>query len=192
MLERTGGRRAREIALAIPVVAGTHPATVERIGATLAARLDRRPPTAFHGDPAERIGAILDRAPSATRETLLQDLNADDPDFATRVRRSMFTFQDIPDRVPPREVVRITRALDEDVLVTALTAAADSAPEAAEFILANVARRMAEQLNEAMGEHPPVGRRDADAAMNRVMQAIRDLEAGGELTLIPIDEEEER
>jgi flagellar motor switch protein FliG len=191
MLQRTEGRRAREIALAIPVVAGTHPSTVERIGATLAARLESRPPTAFHGDPAERIGAILNRAPSETRETLLQDLHTDDPEFASRVRRSMFTFGDIPARVPARDVARITRNLDEATLVTALTAAADSAPEAAEFILANVSRRMAEQLNEAMGEHPPLKRREADAAMDQVMQAIRDLEASGEIALVPADEGDE-
>lgn len=190
LLERTDGPRAREIALAIPVVAGTHPQTVERIGLTLAGRLDARPPTAFQGDPANRIGAILDRASSQTRETLLQDITADDPDFADRVRRTMFTFQDIPVRVEPRDVVKITRAVDETALITALTAAADSAPEASEFILANVSKRMAEQFNEAMGEHPPVKRREADAAMDQVMQAIRDLVSNGEMTLIPLEDDD--
>jgi|AVFP01.1.fsa_nt_gi flagellar motor switch protein FliG len=191
LLQATEGRRAREIALAIPVVAGTHPATVERIGATLVARLDSRPPIAFRGDPAERIGAILDRAPSETRETLLQDLTADDPEFANRVRRTMFTFADIPQRVPPRDVVKITRKIDEAALVTALTAASESQPEIVEFILGNLAKRMAEQINEAMGEHPPVKRRDADAAMDKVMEAIRELVASGELVLIDPDEDAE-
>jgi flagellar motor switch protein FliG len=191
LLERSEGRRAREIALAIPVVAGTHPATVERIGMSLAARLDARPPAAFHGDPAERIGAILDRAPSATRKTLLQDIMTDDPEFAERVRRTMFTFEDIPARLPPRDVVKITQAVDESALVTALTAASDNAPAAAEFILGNLSKRMAEQLNEAMGEHPPVKRRDADAAMELIMDAIRELVARGEIVLLEPDEDDE-
>ena len=191
LLEQTEGPRARAIALAMPATSATGPDAVAQIGATLAARLDHAPLRAFDATPAARIGAILNMAPSLTRDSLLDDLDSADQDFAVQVRRTIFAFNDIPDRVEPTDVAKAIRGVDNETMITALAAAADSAPDAAEFLLSNMSKRLAAQLREEISERPPVKRKAGDAAMTAVVQNIRQRHEAGDITMIPLAEEDE-
>ena len=191
ILEQLDGTRARDIALAMPATADTAPETVARIGATLVHRLDTRPARAFAADPAARVGAMLNLTPARTRDALLAGIDSADQDFAESVRRAIFTFRDIPARVDPRDVPKALKGLDQDLLVTALAAAGTDAPDAADFLLDNLSKRMAEQLREAVEDRAPVKRREADAAHAAVVEEIRRLAEGGEIDLITSEEEDE-
>ncbi|PWE30629.1 flagellar motor switch protein FliG [Maritimibacter sp. 55A14] len=191
LLERMPGAQARAVALAIPATEGTPPETVTRIGQTLTARLDDRPARAFSDDPAARIGAILNLAPAATRETLLDDLDSADQNFAEQVRRTIFTFADIPERLDPLDVPKALRGIDNDQLVTALAAGGAVAPDAVEFLLDNMSKRKAEQLREEIAERAGVKRKDGEAAHAALIQEIRRLHETGEIVLNSLDKEEE-
>jgi flagellar motor switch protein FliG len=190
LLGRIEGKRAREIALAIPATAATGPGVVAEIGAVLARRLDAEPPRAFRDAPAERMGAILNQAPAATRDALLAELDRGDRDFAQSVRKAIFTFADIPDRVEPQDVYKLLKGIPADALVLALAAAETAAPEAARFLFENMSKRMAGQLREEVDEHGPVKRKEADAALGVVVRAVQDCVARGEVTLIARDDDE--
>jgi flagellar motor switch protein FliG len=81
--------------------------------------------------------------------------------------------------------------VDQAVLVTALAGAAsgDLAP-VAEFILSNMGKRMAEAMREEMQERGRVRLRDAEEAMTAVVNAVRTLEAAGEIAYVAPEEDE--
>ena len=191
LLGRLPGDRARRIAYAMSSTAAVTPGAVDRIGLALAAQLHDVPETAFADGPVERVGAILNSSPAATRDAVLTGLDETDQDFARLVRKAIFTFVHIPARVTPNDIPRITREVDQTVLVTALARAqSDDLAPAAAFILDNMSKRMAEALREEMDELGQVKPRDGEAAMTQVVNAIRRLEAAGEITLVTAPDEE--
>src|SRR6056297_590038 len=196
-LGRLPGDQARRITYAVSQTGAVTPEAVDRIGLALAAQLHDVPETAFDDGPVERVGAILNFSAAATRDNLLTGLDETDQDFARLVRKAIFTFVHIPDRVAPMDIPRITREVDQKLLVTALSGAltgdlaADLSP-VADFILDNMSKRMADALRDEIEELGSVKPRDAEAAMTQVINAIRRLEAAGELTLIkPSDTEDD-
>jgi flagellar motor switch protein FliG len=192
LLGHLPGPLARRITYAISRIGGVSPEAVDRIGLALAAQVHDVPESAFAEGAVERVGAILNYSASATRDTVLEGLEETDQDFAALVRRAIFTFVHIPERVVPTDIPRLVRQVDQPVLVTALAGAqtGDLAP-VAEFILSNMGKRMAEAIREEMQEAGRVRPRDGEAAMTEVVNAIRRLEAAGEITLRRPDDEEE-
>jgi flagellar motor switch protein FliG len=191
LLGKLPGERARRVAYAVSMTGNVDPETVRRIGAALLAELDNQPPKAFDQGPVERVGAILNVSPTLTRDDVLQGLEAEDAEFAAEVRKAIFTFVHIPSRLAPRDTPKITRLVEQPLLVTALAAATGKPglEEAAEFILANISQRLAQGLREEMGTRGRVKDKDAEEAMTAIIAAIRTLETSGEITLIQPDEE---
>jgi flagellar motor switch protein FliG len=139
---------------------------------------------ALPGDPVERVGAMLNFAPSLARESLLSGLEDTDAELADQVRKTMFTFRDIPDRIEIKDVPKVVRAVENEVIVTALAGGVISERDTVDFIYANLSKRLSEQLTEEVGDIGEVKPKDADRAMNALVQGIRDLENAGEITLI--------
>ncbi|WP_320179709.1 FliG C-terminal domain-containing protein [Roseovarius pacificus] len=195
LLGRLPGDRARRITYAMSQTGAVTPDAVDRIGLALAAQLHDVPETAFDDGPVERVGAILNYSAAATRDDVLTGLDETDQDFANLVRKAIFTFVHIPARLDPADVPKITREVDQPVLVTALASATDQGGDlavAAEFVLGNISKRMAEALREEMQDLGKVKPRDGEAAMTDIVNAVRTLEARSEITLtVPDDEEEE-
>lgn len=190
LLGQLAGERARRVAFAVSLTGNVDPETVRRIGMSLVTELENLPPRAFDTGPVERVCAILNQAPQTIRDQVLAGLDQDDKDFANLVRKSIFTFVHIPERVNPRDVPKITRIVEQSVLVTALAAATGSQEltDAATFFLGNLSQRMAQSLREEVAERGKVKEKDGEAAQSAVIAAIRVLEGSGELALIQDDE----
>lgn len=188
LLSRIKGDRARRIAHAVSRTANTDPDTVARIGQALALQLDAQPLRAFDTAPETRVGAILNVASSATRDQLLEGLTQDDAEFAALVRKAIFTFAHLPARMAPRDVPKLTRAVEQPVLVTALAGATDALAPVADFILSNMSQRMGQALREEMAERGKVKPKDAEDAQTAVVEAVRAMQTAGEITLI-VEEE---
>ena len=190
LLGKLPGERARRVAFAASMTGNVDPETVRRIGLSLAGQLENQPLRAFDGDSVERVGAILNVSPAFTREDVLKGLEETDAAFADQVRRAIFTFIHIPERLAARDVPKVVRAVEPVALVTALAGAAGDAAHlaAADFVLANMSQRMAQSLREEMEARGAVKERDAELAMNAVITAIRTLEAAGEIVLIREDD----
>ncbi len=194
LLGRMPGPAARQVALEMSRTASVTPEAVDRIGLSLAAQLHERPETAFEDGPDQRIGAILNFSPAATRDDVLSGLDENDESFARLVRKAIFTFINIPARVAPVDVPKLTRDVEQAALVTALKAAQDSGGEladAADYVLSNLSGRMADTLREEISESGPVKTKDGEEAMTAVINAIRTLEANGEIILILAEGDED-
>ena len=191
LLGQMPGERARRIAYAVSQTGDIQPQVVQKIGQSLAEQLDVSVERAFEEGPVERVGAILNFSPAATRDEVLDGLEQTDAEFANQVRGSIFTFANIPERVNPPDIARITREVDPAQLVTALAGATGDDGEAAKFILSNMSKRMAESLREEIDELGPVKQKDAEKAMTAVVIAVRELADAGEIKLIEPEEEEE-
>lgn len=179
LLGKLPGPHARRVAYAVSRTGNVDPATVKRIGLTLSQQLEADPPRAFTAAPGERVGAILNVSPSQTRNDVLTALETEDATFFAEVRRAIFTFAHIPERISTTDIPKIIRPIDPATLITAL--AAD--PQTAEFIYANLSQRMAQTLRDGVSERGLPRPKDAEAAMNSVVEALRTLEAAGEITL---------
>jgi flagellar motor switch protein FliG len=187
LLGRLPGERARRLAHAIAETGRTRPADVRRVGLALLDSLDAQPEPAFDRTPVERVGAILNHSPAATRDEVLDGLEQEDAAFAAEVRKAIFTFADIPARIAPSDVPRIARECEAATLVTALAAALsgdEGLRSAAEFLLGGLSQRMAGQLRDEIAERGTVKPRDGEAALGRVVAVIRAMEGRGELALL--------
>jgi flagellar motor switch protein FliG len=190
LLGRLPGDKARRVAYAVSQTGNVDPETVRRIGQSLAAQLDTQPARAFETGPVERVGAILNVAAAATRDDVLLGLDETDAEFAQKVRRAIFTFVHIPDRIEARDVPRIVRVVDQAVLVTALAGArTDELAAAGTFILDNLSQRLAQSIRDEVAERGTVKDKDAEEAQGAVITAIRDLEAAGELSFVAPSED---
>lgn len=190
LLGKLDGERARRVAYAVSLTGNVDPETVRRIGLSLITQLENLPARAFDTGPVERVCAILNQTPQSIRDEVLAGLDQDDKNFAMQVRKAIFTFIHVPNRVSPRDVPKIARAVEQSDLVTALTAATGSAEmtATAEFFLSNMSQRMAQSLREEIVERGKVKEKDGEVAQAAVISAIRILESSGELALIQEDE----
>lgn len=192
LLGEIPGQLARKITYAVSQTGQVTPDAVDRIGLSLASQLDHKPDLAFEDAPDARIGAILNQSAAATRSDMLDGLDETDAGFATKVRKSIFTFAHIPARVQTRDVPKIIRVADPAVLVTALAAATEEDTAAtAEFLLSNMSSRMADNLREEIQEKGKVKPADGEIAMTEVVSAVRELEQAGELELIVPEESDD-
>lgn len=180
--------RAPAVAHAVSLTATISPQTIETIGETLLNQIRSTPRSAFKASAVDRVGAILNSATGVTRDAVLEGIIARDALFGEEVRRAIFTFDHIPNRIDPKDVPKIIREVESDSLVTALAAGLETAPLSVEFLLENMSKRMAEQLREEVEGRGTPRIEEGEAAQARIVTAIRDLESTGELLLVPAEE----
>lgn len=193
VLAKLPGDKARRISYAVSMTTGVTPDAVDRIGLSLAAQIDAEPPKAFKARPDERLGAILNYSNTVTREELLQSLEQEDAQFAEAVRKAIFTFANIPERLNPMDVPKITRDVDAATLATAMAAASaggEGEVQTMDFIYANMSKRMSDNMREEAQALGAVKPKAGERAMAAVVSAIRDLVEVGEIELVDPDAEE--
>ena len=189
LLGQTPGPRARRMTYAMSLTGHISAQTMATIGAAIIEELDDETESLFGDGPVERVGAILNFSPAQTRDDVLEGLVETDASFAEQVRRAIFTFENIPERINPRDIPRILREVAQPDLVTAIAyARATGQNTAADFVLENMSKRMAEQINEEVSEKGKIKDSEGDSAMSSLIVAIRSLESSGEITLI-VEEE---
>lgn len=179
------GPRARQIAYAVSLTERVTPDAVDKIGLSIAMQLSARPVTAFDEGPVERVGAILNSATSITRDDVLEGLDEKDEGFANAVRKAIFTFANIPERIAPRDIPRILREVDQDqLLIVVAGAEAAGVQPSVDYIFENMSARMADQLREEAGDRDAPKPAEVEEAMGLVVEAIRKMEKAGELMLL--------
>ena len=188
------GEKARRIAFGVSLIGAISPQTVAIIGAALARAYTRPGQSAFPDDPSERIGEILNAATASTRDDLLADFASNDPAFADRVRKAIFTFADITLRIAGPDISKVLRGLDGRELATALAYASSTGgadQEAFDYILSNLSQRMGEQIREEVKDRGKVRKADGEAAQSAFVAAIRSAVDAGEIVLVEEETEEE-
>lgn len=175
---------AQTLAIAVSQTEDMAPDAVARIGTALAQQLGARRPRAFAVPPPRRVGEMLNLSPPQVRDTLLAGIEAQDRDFAQGVRKALFTFQDIANRVAPRDVGALVREVDTADLLTLIAAQAPEDQETLDFLLANMSKRLADGLREDAAALPPPEPAARDDALNKITRAVRRLVDSGGLILL--------
>lgn len=187
LLGRMPGERARRVAYAVSLTEGINLRLVARIGNALATQLDDRPPPAFEAPSAKRVGAILTNATTRIREDLLTGLDQQDSDFAEGVRKAIFTFANIFERLKPRDVGKVLRDVAQSDLITAFAFAGQQSgsdeAKSVEFLLSNMSQRMAATLRDEVEIRGKVRAKDGEEAMGIVVGSIRNLIELGDIEL---------
>lgn len=194
LLSKLPGALARRIAYEISQINSVTPDAVDRIGLSLASQLHDVPDVAFSDGPDKRVGEILNCSTAETRDDVLSGLDETDEGFAAKVRKAIFTFVNIPDRVNKLDLPNIIRVLDRNTMMTAFAHGMQDpvTNTAVEFVLTNISGRMADMLREEIADLDKVAKKEGEAAMTEMVNAIRRMEAEGEIALIvPGDEEGE-
>ncbi|MQY44306.1 flagellar motor switch protein FliG [Epibacterium sp. SM1969] len=192
MLACLPGPLARRITYAVRQTGEVTPETVDRIGLALAAQVDARPELAFDETPGQRVGAILTQSPAAKRDEVMDALDEEDQEFATDVRKSLYTFALIGERLSPTDIPKITRVVPQQDLVTAIAfASAEEDVASSDFMLSNMSSRMAANIREEVAEKGKVRRKVGEASMANIVNALRDMVVNGEIELKSNDEEDE-
>jgi flagellar motor switch protein FliG len=127
----------------------------------------------------ETVAEILNLADRATEKTIMEGLEAEDPDLVEQIRRLMFVFEDVL-LVNDKGIQSVLKEVDNDELALALKTASE---ELTEKIFANMSERAAGLIREDMEFMGPVRVSDVEASQQRIVDIVRRLEESGEVMI---------
>ncbi|MGY6549876.1 MAG: FliG C-terminal domain-containing protein [Roseinatronobacter sp.] len=186
LLRTLSAEQAQALALSISQTEDISPDVVARIGATLADQVCDKPARAFLAPPSKRMGEILNASPAQLRDQVLRDLEVADKTYAGTVRQAIFTYQDIPLRIVPRDVPAIMRLAGNEALVAILASGQAADSETSEFLLQYMSKRIAETIREDVETATKPDHESYEAAISRFVTAVRSLVDEGKITLLPV------
>ena len=180
---------AVDVAIAMSATQSVATETVSRIGLSFGRAMEVSDPKAFVGDPAERVGAILNAALSSDRARVLDGLVARVPEFAARVRGAVFSWENIPERLDARDIPRVLKEVENEQVLVAFDG--DLEEKVAVFLLSGLSKRLGEQMREEIAEMPKPKPPEVEEARLAIATVIRDMEERGDLVLsVPDDDDE--
>ena len=127
----------------------------------------------------ETVAEILNLVDRSTEKTILEGIEADDPDLVESIRRLMFVFEDIL-LVNDKGIQGVLKEVDNDELCLALKTAST---ELKEKVFSNMSSRAAELIQEDMEYMGPVRVNDVESAQQRIVDIVRRLEEAGEIII---------
>lgn len=127
----------------------------------------------------QAVVEVLNGVDRSTERTILDTLEAQDPELADEIKKRMFVFEDIV-ILDNRAIQRVIREVENDDLMLALKIASD---EVKQVIFSNMSQRMAETFKEEMEFMGPVRLRDVEEAQQRIVATIRRLDEVGEIVI---------
>ena len=189
LMARFDDDAATRVAIAFSATQEVSAETVARIGLSLGSAMQSDAPRGLFGDPAERVGAILNAAKSGDRARVLGGLDDHSPDFAAQVRRSVFSWEVVPERLEPRDVPNVLRKIGVAKVVAAI--GGDPEERVAAFLLGSISQRNADQMREEIQDAEAPKRDAIEEARQAFAAEVREMEEAGELVLLSPDEGED-
>ncbi len=125
------------------------------------------------------VADLLNAMDKTVSRTLLTNMEGRNPDLSQAIRKKMFTFEDLLSLDAPY-IQRIMREIEMRDLTVALKKASEPLKK---LLLSNISRRAAASVQEEMAFLGHVKIRDIEAAQFRIIDAVRKLEAEGEIEI---------
>ena len=129
---------------------------------------------------------IINRSDVSTERALLEDLELRDPELAEEVRSRMLTFADLV-KLDNQDVQLVLRGIGANILALAMKGAPAAVLEA---IRSNISERNRELLEFELESMGPVRSSEVEQARADIVRIIRELEAGGDITVRRGDEDD--
>lgn len=133
------------------------------------------------------VANILNLTGSSVEKTVLDQMDALDPEVAESVRNLMFVFEDIS-RLTDREIQTLMREVDQKDLVIALKA---SSEELKNKIMSNMSERVRAFMVEEMEFMGPMRLSEVEEVQLRIVQHVRQLEEQGQITIVRNDTDDQ-
>ena len=174
------GPKQIEVVKRVANMEQTNPEVISEVEAGLEARLSNMLSHSF-----EKIGGInsvaemLNLTDRTTEKSIMEGLEADDPDLVEEIRRLMFVFEDI-NLVDDKGIQSVLKEVENDELSLALKTASE---ELREKVFKNMSERAATLIKEDMEFMGPVRVSDVEAAQQRIVDIVRRLEDAGEIII---------
>ena len=110
---------------------------------------------------------------------LIKNLEKRNPKLGSSIRKRMFRFEDLV-RLSPTDVAKIVKEVDQDDLILAMK---NASHELKKVVFATMSRRAVENLEEQLEFLGPKRLSEIEAAQDRVIQIVRELEDDEEIVL---------
>lgn len=158
----------------------TNPEVITEVEKGLEARLANMLNQSF-----EKLGGVtsvaemLNLTDRTTEKSIMEGLEADDPDLVEEIRRLMFVFEDI-NLVDDKGIQAVLKEVENDELSLALKTASQDLQDK---IFRNMSERAATLISEDMEFMGPVRVSDVESAQQRIVDIVRRLEDAGEIII---------
>lgn len=174
------GPKQIEVVKRVANMEQTNPEVITEVERGLEARLANMLSQSF-----EKIGGVdtvaemLNLVDRTTEKSIMEGLEAEDPDLVEEIRRLMFVFEDI-NNVNDKGIQAVLKEVDNDELALALKTASE---ELKDKIFRNMSERAATLIQEDMQYMGPVRVSDVEQAQQRIVDVVRRLEDAGEIII---------
>ena len=128
---------------------------------------------------AKTMAEILNLIETSAEKNILQSIEAENADLAGEIKNMMFVFDDLV-LLDDRSIQRLLKEVETKDLSVALKAASE---EVKGKIYSNVSERVAVMVKEEMEFLGPMRLSDVEAAQQRIVEAVRNLEEEGQIVV---------
>jgi len=187
MLQALDPQKQAEVARRLALLDHTSPEVIREIERVMEKNLSAILSQEFNtAGGVSTLVEILNRVDRATEKAILETLGDRDPELADQIKNLMFVFEDIV-QLDDRSVQQVLREVDSKELSLALKGVNE---DVAGKVFKNMSKRAASMLQEEMEFMGPVRLKDVEAAQQRIVNIIRQLEDSGEIIIARGGEEE--
>ncbi|MDR3013189.1 MAG: flagellar motor switch protein FliG [Chitinispirillales bacterium] len=192
LLAHMGAANAAAVMSALPqplqVDVATRVATMESISPDTLSQIEEvlvmQIKTLFGGDVSEiggvkAVAEILNNVDRSTEKNIMGNLERENPELATEIKKLMFVFEDTM-LLDDRSMQRLLKEVDTKELAMALKGASE---ELQEKFFRNMSSRASEMIRDDMQFMGPVRLKDVEEVQQRIVDAIRRLEEDGEIII---------
>lgn len=186
ILAQFPARLQADVAYRMATMENVTPAVVMELGEAVQASLaDVLSGNQDVGGP-KVVADMLNLTGSSVEKNVLDQMDAQDPEVAERIRNKMFTFADI-EKLTDRELQILLKKVDEKDLVISMKACGESLRNK---LMGNLSERVRNLVTEELKQLGPMRTSEAEEVQLRIVQQVRQLEEEGKLTIVRGDDDE--
>jgi flagellar motor switch protein FliG len=123
------------------------------------------------------VVSIINSIDRGTEKFILETLDVSDSELAEDIRKCLFVFEDIV-KLSNQAIQRVLKEVETADVTIALKGTSEEVRNA---ILSNLSKRLQEMILDDMEVMGPVRVKDVEAAQQRIVNAVRQLEDAGEI-----------
>lgn len=170
-----------KIAYKLANTAKTHPDAIREIAKVIKRKLENRESHEYsEAGGAEVLANILNHMDKGLEESILKELEANNPELADQVKGKLYSFEDLLALDKKEMRLLISRLGDDNIIGIALRGAGD---ELRTHFFQSMSQAMARDIWESMQERGKVTLREINEARSQILSMARDLEQEGKIIL---------
>ena len=174
------GPKQIEVVKRVANMEQTNPEVISEVERGLEARLSNLLDQSFEKfGGVDTVAEMLNLVDRTTERSVMEGLEAEDPDLVEQIRRLMFVFEDI-NLVDDKGIQSVLKEVDNDELALALKTASN---ELKEKIFGNMSERASKMIQEEMDFMGPVRISDVERAQQRIVDVVRRLVDSGDIVI---------